>query len=143
VIAGGTAAVERAVELAKERGARRAMLLNVSAPFHCAMMVPAAEQLDVLLAEVDFQDPNVPVICNVDSVPLTRAADLRDALRRQVTAPVRWVANLAAMLDQGAERLVEVGPGKVLTGLAKRAAKGTPALAIQGPDDVTSYIAGD
>ncbi|NKB89840.1 MAG: ACP S-malonyltransferase [Acidobacteria bacterium] len=141
VIAGAVAAVERAVDLAKERGARRAMLLNVSAPFHCELMAPAAAELDARLAEVQFEDPAVPVMCNVDSVPLTRAADLQSALRRQVTAPVRWVANLAAMLGHGTEQLVEIGPGRVLTGLAKRAAKGTPALAVQGPDDVASYIA--
>ena len=143
VIAGATAAVERAVELAKERGARRAMLLNVSAPFHCALMEPAAARLEDALAGIEIAAPQVPVICNVDSSVLSDAAQIRSALRRQVTAPVRWVGNVAAMLDNGATRLVEVGPGKVLTGLAKRAARGTPATAIQGPTDIAEFTATD
>jgi [acyl-carrier-protein] S-malonyltransferase len=143
VIAGATAAVERAVALAKVQGARRAMLLNVSAPFHCALMAPAAEELDVVLAEVAFADPRVPVICNVDSIELTHADQLRSALRRQVTAPVRWVSNMAAVLEAGATEVVEIGPGKVLSGLAKRAARGTPATALQGSDDINAYLAAD
>lgn len=139
VIAGAVAAVERAVVLAKERGARRAMLLNVSAPFHCALMEPAAARLEVALAEVDITDPQVPVICNVDAVVLSDADQIRAALRRQVTAPVRWVDNVGAMLNVGATRLVEIGPGKVLAGLAKRAARGTPAVAIQGPADIVDF----
>jgi [acyl-carrier-protein] S-malonyltransferase len=143
VIAGAAAAVERAVEVAKARGARRAMLLNVSAPFHCELMAPAAIELDAALEEIEFADPRVPVICNVDSVPLTRGDEVRTALRRQVTAPVRWVSNLGAMLAAGAEELLEIGPGKVLTGLAKRGAPGTPAAALQGPDDISRYLAAD
>ncbi len=141
VIAGATAAVERAVVLAKERGARRAMMLNVSAPFHCALMEPAAVKLEEALAGVEIADPRVPVICNVDSVPLANADQVRSALRRQVTAPVRWVDNVAAMLGLGAARLVEIGPGKVLTGLAKRAARGTPAVSVQESADVAEFTA--
>lgn len=141
VIAGAATAVERAVALAKERGARRAMLLRVSAPFHCALMEPAAAKLEVALADVAIADPQVPVICNVDAVVLANADQVRSALFRQVTSPVRWVDNVSAMLGLGAERLVEIGPGKVLAGLAKRAARGTPAISVQGPEDVVGLIA--
>ncbi len=141
VIAGTAAAVERAVALAKERGARRAMLLNVSAPFHCALMEPAAVKLEAALADVAIAAPQVPVICNVDAVVLTNAEQVSSALRRQVTAPVRWVDNIAAMLELGAARLVEIGPGKVLAGLAKRAARGTPAISVQGPEDIAGFTA--
>lgn len=141
VIAGASAAVERAVALAKERGAWRAMLLRVSAPFHCALMEPAAAKLEVALADVAIADPQVPVICNVDAVVLANADQVRSALLRQVTAPVRWVDNVSAMLGLGAERLVEIGPGKVLAGLAKRAARGTPAISVQGPEDIVGLIA--
>jgi len=139
VIAGATAAVERAVALARERGSRRAMLLNVSAPFHCALMEPAAVKLEAALAEVEISDPQVPVICNVDAVVLADAARVRSALRRQVTAPVRWADNVVAMLGLGSKRLVEIGPGKVLAGLAKRAARGTPAISVQGSADIVGF----
>jgi len=139
VIAGAAVAVERAVALAKERGARRAMLLNVSAPFHCALMEPAAVKLEAALADVAIAKPQVPVICNVDAIVLADADQVRSALRRQVTAPVRWADNVAAMLGLGATRLVEIGPGKVLAGLAKRAAKGTPAISVQGPSDMVGF----
>jgi [acyl-carrier-protein] S-malonyltransferase len=142
VVAGATGAVEDAVAMAKERGARRAMLLNVSAPFHCALMQPAADRLAAALEGVDISAPRVPVICNVDSVPLREADEIRDALRRQVTAPVCWVGNLQAMLSSGARELVEIGPGKVLAGLAKRGAKGVPTTSLQTAEDIETFLAG-
>ncbi len=142
VVAGESGAVEDAVAVAKERGARRAMLLNVSAPFHCALMQPAADRLAEALEGIEISVPAVPVICNVDSVPLREPDEIRDALRRQVTAPVRWVDNLQAMLASGAEQLVEVGPGKVLVGLAKRGARGVPAASLQTAEDIETFLAG-
>lgn len=141
VIAGTPEAVSEAVALAKERGARRALLLNVSAPFHCAMMMPARERLRDRLAAIQFADPRVPVICNVDGAQLTRAAQIAPALERQVTSPVRWVDDLRAMRAAGADGFVEVGPGKVLAGLTKRTLKPVTVVSIQEPQDVDALAA--
>lgn len=136
VIAGTPEAVTEAVHIAKERGARRAMLLNVSAPFHCALMMPARERLSEDLAAVRFVDPRVPVLCNVDAAQLTRAEQIVSALERQVTSPVRWVDDLRAMQAAGADAFVEVGPGRVLAGLTKRTLKPVTVVSIQEPQDV-------
>ena len=141
VIAGARAAVERAVESAKSRGARRALLLNVSAPFHCSLMEPAGERLAAELASSHFADPAVPVICNVDAVPLADAEQVRTALRRQVTSPVRWVDNMRAMASRGATIFVEIGPGKVLSGLAKRCLDHSITRAVIEPVDVDAALA--
>lgn len=120
VIAGATAAVERAVELAGEQGAKRAVTLPVSVPSHCQLMVPAAERLRERLAEVPLAAPSIPVINNVD---VARASDpdaIRDALVRQVHNPVRWVETVGLLAEEGVTDLVEAGPGKVLAGLTKR-----------------------
>jgi [acyl-carrier-protein] S-malonyltransferase len=120
VISGSNAAVERAVELCKAAGAKKAVMLKVSAPFHCALMQPAQNQLANTLEGVSFEDPEFPVVCNVDARLVTRRSDARDCLIRQVTGPVRWVECLELILQQGATHLVEVGPGKVLTGLTRQ-----------------------
>lgn len=120
VIAGHAGAVERAMEAAKEAGARRAIVLNVSAPFHCSLMQPAADRLAPELVETVFADPIMPVVCNVDAAAITTGAAARDALRRQVTRPVRWSETLEFLAAQGVEVFVEVGPGRVLSGLVKR-----------------------
>jgi [acyl-carrier-protein] S-malonyltransferase len=120
VIAGDTAAVDRAIELLKERGAKRAMKLNVSAPFHCALMQPAQERLAVDLDGIPFRDVVTPVVTNVDARAINSGAEARDALVRQVSQPVRWLASVEFLISQGVQTLVEIGPGKVLSGLARQ-----------------------
>jgi [acyl-carrier-protein] S-malonyltransferase len=123
VIAGEIAAVERAIEECKARGARRAMLLKVSAPFHCALMRPAQEQMQPLLAASSFNNLNFPIINNVDAALTSDGAQAREALVRQISAAVRWTDSVNSLLEQGVTTFVEVGPGKVLTGLVKTIAK--------------------
>jgi [acyl-carrier-protein] S-malonyltransferase len=120
VIAGHAAAVERAMQAAREAGAQRAVPLPVSAPFHCALMQPAAARLRPLLDELPLQDPAFPVFSNVDAEPVTRAAAIRDALWRQTSSPVRWHELVSAMAAAGIEQFLELGPGKVLAGLLRR-----------------------
>ena len=119
VISGTKAAVERACALAKDAGARKTVPLPVSAPFHCALMQPAQDRLESDLAQLQFRDPEIPVICNVDARPVTKGDDARDALVRQVTGAVRWVECIQRLREAGATHFVEVGPGRVLTGLQK------------------------
>ncbi len=120
VIAGTAEAVSRAVEAAPGRGAKRAILLPVSAPFHCELMAPARERLSPDLEAVPFADLSCPLVSNVDARSLWRGADARDRLIRQVTAPVRWEASVREMARQGARVFIEIGPGRVLSGLVKR-----------------------
>jgi [acyl-carrier-protein] S-malonyltransferase len=120
VISGNIAAVERAAALCKEAGAKRTVMLPVSAPFHCALMQPAQRTLMVTLEGVAFHDPAIPVATNVDARLVTRDADARDCLVRQVTGAVRWVECMQLLLGQGATHFLEVGPGKVLTGLLRQ-----------------------
>jgi [acyl-carrier-protein] S-malonyltransferase len=120
VISGNTTAVERAAKLASERGAKRAVMLPVSAPFHCSLMRPAQERLAADLATLSFQNPAIPVACNVDAVLVKDAAASRDALVRQVTGSVKWEQSIHLLIAQGVERFVEVGPGKVLCGLMRQ-----------------------
>ena len=120
VISGSTAAVERAVELCKTAGAKKAIMLKVSAPFHCALMEPAQNLLASTLEGIAFNDPAFPVACNVDARLLTRRADVRDCLIRQVTGAVRWVECVELLVQQGVTHLVEIGPGKILTGLTRQ-----------------------
>ena len=131
VIAGHTAAVERAVELAKARGAKRSIILNVSAPFHCALMRPAAERLAADLDALDFSDLSVPLMNNVDARLVSTSAEARDGLKRQVTAPVRWEQSMGALRFHGADRFVEVGPGKVLTGLLRQIDREATCLRVE------------
>ena len=123
VIAGSAAAVGRAIEIAKGRGYRKAMPLPVSAPFHCALMQPAAERLDRVLAEVAVSAMAVPVISNVEALPNSDCSRVRELLVAQVCAPVRWEESVLKMTELGVTRFVEIGPGKVLSGLVKRIAK--------------------
>ncbi len=120
VIAGHKAAVERAAELVKARGAKRALMLPVSAPFHCALMQPAADALHVHLGSVAFAVPQIAVVNNVDVAQLADPAAIRDALVRQAASPVRWVETMQAMHAAGVTHVFECGPGKVLSGLVKR-----------------------
>jgi len=124
VIAGSSAAVERACELAKAAGAKRALPLPVSAPFHCALMQPAAERLQAVLAGVPVAELRVPVVTNVEAAANSDAGRVVELLVRQVCAPVRWTDSVEAMAAAGVERCIEIGPGKVLSGLIKRIVKG-------------------
>jgi len=130
VIAGNKAAVERAGVLCKEAGAKRALPLPVSVPSHCALMKPAAEKLAIALEDIEFNAPIVPVINNVDVEMETDPAKIKDALVRQLYCPVRWTSGVEKMSEQGVEKLFELGPGKVLTGLTKRIVKTLSAAAV-------------
>ncbi|ASU22675.1 [acyl-carrier-protein] S-malonyltransferase [Vibrio qinghaiensis] len=123
VIAGNKDAVERAGQLCKEAGAKRALPLPVSVPSHCALMKPAADKLAIALQSIEFNTPQIPVINNVDVIAETDPAKIKDALVRQLYSPVRWTEGVQLMSEQGIEKLLEVGPGKVLTGLTKRIIK--------------------
>lgn len=136
VVSGTLAAVERAVALATERGAKRAVMLPVSAPFHCALMAPAADAMRAALADATINAPVVPVIANVEAGPVSDPEAIRDALVRQVTGTVRWRESVAFMADQGVTQFFEIGAGKVLTGLAKRIAAGATGQAVGTPDDI-------
>jgi [acyl-carrier-protein] S-malonyltransferase len=141
VVSGDKAAVERAVEIAKIRGAKRAMLLPVSAPFHCALMAPAADVMADALSKVTVKKPVVPVVANVLAKPIDAPAEIVQALVKQVTATVRWRECVAAMAGAGVTKFYEVGAGKVLSGLIKRIADGATSTAIGTPEDVAAYKA--
>ncbi len=120
VIAGDSAAIDRAIVLLKERGAKRAVKLNVSAPFHCALMKPAQERLASDLQAISFADLKVPLVTNVDADVVKRGAEAREALTRQVTHPVRWLESVEFLTHHGVQSFVEIGPGKVLSGLVRQ-----------------------
>lgn len=130
VIAGSKDAVERAGVLCKEAGAKRALPLPVSVPSHCALMKPAADKLAIALESIEFNAPQLPVINNVDVVAETDPVKIKDALVRQLYSPVRWTESVELMSNQGVEKLLEMGPGKVLTGLTKRIVKSLEAAAV-------------
>lgn len=140
VIAGNKAAVERANALCKDAGAKRALPLPVSVPSHCALMKPAADELAAYIEGIEFQAPSLPVINNVDVTAAESGTDIKDALIRQLYSPVRWTETVEAMVEQGVETLVECGPGKVLTGLAKRIHKPLQAIAINDSASVKAAL---
>ncbi len=140
VVSGNRAAVERAVALGKARGARRAIMLDVSAPFHCSLLQPAAAAMAEALDGVAVEDPSVPLIANVTARPAERAADLPDLLVRQVTATVRWRESMIFMRDNDIDRVVELGAGKVLSGLVRRIDRGMSGVAAAGPEDVEALL---
>ncbi len=131
VIAGHKAAVERAAELAKQRGAKRAIMLNVSAPFHCALLKPAQDRLAVELDRVEIHDPQVPLVNNVDARVARTAADVLDGLKRQVTAPVRWEESVRLLRNEGVALFIELGPGKVLSGLVRQTDRQAECLHVE------------
>lgn len=133
VIAGSKAAVDKACEIVKANGAKRALLLPVSAPFHSSLMKPAAEALREKLASVTLAAPQIPVLNNIDVAVETDAERIRDALVRQAAGPVRWVESVQALRARGVEAIVECGPGKVLAGMAKRIAPELPAASVYDP----------
>jgi [acyl-carrier-protein] S-malonyltransferase len=131
VIAGSAAAVERALPLLKERGAKRAIPLKVSAPFHCALMLPARERLAADLEQIEFKDLSVPLVTNVDARVISTGAEARDSLVRQVSSPVRWRETVELLASEGVETFVEVGPGKILSGLVRQTAPRSRALNVE------------
>lgn len=141
VIAGHKAAVERAAEACKAGGAKRAVMLPVSAPFHSSLMQPAAERLQAALANLDFKAPQIPVVNNVDVATLSHPAEIKAALVRQAAAPVRWVETMRAMQTAGITHVFECGPGKVLAGLTKRCADGLAGGAMNDLAGVEATLA--
>jgi [acyl-carrier-protein] S-malonyltransferase len=140
VVSGHKAAVERASALAKERGAMRAMLLPVSAPFHCALMQPAADVMAEALGKVTIEAPAVPLIANVTASPVSDPLAIRNLLIAQVTGRVRWRECVLAMKEREVDQLVEIGSGKVLAGLAKRIAREVGAVSLQTPADIEAFL---
>ncbi|NBB82597.1 MAG: ACP S-malonyltransferase [Alphaproteobacteria bacterium] len=141
VVSGHREAVERAVSIAAAKGAKRSMLLPVSAPFHCPLMAPAAEEMAEALAAVDIRPPAVPLVANVTAAPATAPEDIRRLLVEQVTGRVRWRESVQTMAAAGVDQLVELGAGKVLSGLARRIDKSLAATALQTPDDIDAFVA--
>ena len=140
VISGAKAAVERAVEIAKTKGAKRAMLLPVSAPFHCDLMAPAADAMAAALAETDILPPSMALVANVTAQVVTDPAAIRTQLVEQVCGRVRWRECVLTMKGEGVETLVEVGAGKVLSGLARRIDRELTGVAVNGPGEVESFL---
>ena len=141
VVSGHTAAVERAIVLAKEHGAKRGVLLPVSAPFHCPLMAPAADEMAEALSLVTIAPPVVPLVANVTAIAESDPEVIRRQLVDQVTGRVRWRESVEYLRDQGVSQLVEVGAGKVLTGLVKRIDRELTGISIQGPDDIDAFVA--
>lgn len=140
VIAGTKSGIERAIDVAKKRGVRRALPLPVSAPFHCALMEPAAERLRPLLDDAPFKDLWVALVSNVDASPIGTATAVRNALLRQVASPVRWVESVQKMISMGVKRFVEVGPGNVLTGLIKRIDASVELVNVSDVASIEAYV---
>ncbi|WP_186393335.1 MULTISPECIES: ACP S-malonyltransferase [unclassified Pannonibacter] len=140
VVSGHKAAVERALEIAKTKGGRRAVLLPVSAPFHCSLMQPAADAMAEALAGVTIHAPKVPLVANVLARPVTDPAEIRSRLVEQVTGTVRWRESIEWLAGEGIDTFVEIGAGKVLTGMIKRIAKDAGGLAVNTPGDVDAVL---
>jgi [acyl-carrier-protein] S-malonyltransferase len=138
VVSGDKAAVERAVEIAKTKGAKRAMLLQVSAPFHCRLMQPAADAMAEALARVTINKPVTPLISNVLAAPIFEPDEIRKRLVEQVTGTVRWRESIAYMASHGVTHFLEIGSGKVLSGLVKRIADGAVGLSVGSPADIAA-----
>ena len=141
VIAGSAAAVARAVEMAKGRGAKRAIMLNVSAPFHCALMKPAQDRLSVDLNATHVEDPQVPLVNNVGAQVVIFARLIREGLKQQVTAPVRWEESIRRLRREGVELFVEVGPGKILSGLVRQIDRAAECLRVEDSATLSEVMA--
>ncbi len=140
VVSGHKAAVERAVEIAKEKGARRAVLLPVSAPFHCSLMAPAADVMSQALEDVQIVAPQVPLVANVSAEAVTDPAEIRTLLIKQVTGSVRWRESVAYMAAKGVTEIYEIGAGKALSGMVKRIDRAVTASAVGTPEDVVAAV---
>jgi [acyl-carrier-protein] S-malonyltransferase len=143
VIAGNKEAVERAGVLCKEAGAKRALPLAVSVPSHCALMKPAADKLAIALQEIEFKQPEIQVVNNVDVKAQTDVNAIRDALVRQLYNPVRWTETVELIAEKGITQLLEIGPGKVLTGLTKRISKEMNAAAVNDIASLNAALGND
>jgi [acyl-carrier-protein] S-malonyltransferase len=141
VISGSRAAVKRATEIAALRGAKRSIMLPVSGPFHCPLMAPVADVMAEALAAVDIHPPAVPLISNVTAKEVTSPAEIRSLLVSQVTGMVRWRESVLYMRGHGVEELVEIGAGKVLSGLARRIDRGLSGRSVGTPAEIASFIA--
>ena len=142
VLSGSSGAINRAVEIAKEKGAKRSIVLPVSAPFHCAMMAPAADVISEVLAEITLQPPIVPVVSNVTAAPEEDPGEVRRLLVEQVTSRVRWRECINKMKELGVDTFVEVGAGKVLTGMIRRIDKELTGVYIQSAEDLDGFVSG-
>jgi [acyl-carrier-protein] S-malonyltransferase len=140
VISGHAGAVKRAVEIASQQGAKRAVVLAVSAPFHCALMMPAQERLEKDLRKTDFSNLQVPLVTNVDADTITKGEEAREALIRQVTMPVRWQDSMRLLIDEGVNTCVEVGPGRVLVGLLRQIERSVSALNVEDEKSLSSTM---
>ena len=140
MIAGNREAVERAVPLAREAGAKRAILLQVSAPFHCALLKPAEDRLAADLANISFSDLRCSLVTNVDAEPIRSAEEARSSLKRQVSLPVRWEESVRRLLDEGVRTFVEAGPGKVLLGLIRSIDKSVTMLNVEDEKSVENTL---
>jgi [acyl-carrier-protein] S-malonyltransferase len=143
VISGNTGAVERAAKLATGRGAKRAIMLQVSAPFHCSLMKPAQDRLAADLRELKFKNPSVPVVCNVDAAAIQESEPARDALIRQVTGSVKWSQSMKVLIEKGVQRFVEVGPGKVLSGLMRQIERSTRCVNVSDEASLLKAISAE
>jgi [acyl-carrier-protein] S-malonyltransferase len=138
VIAGNAEAIDRAIELLKERGAKKVVKLNVSAPFHCALMMPAQERLAADLETLSLDDLRIPLVSNVDAAEVIKARDARDSLVRQVSSPVRWLESVELLIREGIDTFVEVGPGKVLSGLMRQISREVKSLNVENTASLKS-----
>lgn len=144
VVSGEISAVERAIEFAKSKGAKRALMLPVSAPFHCQLMAPAAEEMEEALTSTKISEPSVPVVSNITASPISDPAEIRQRLVQQVTGRVRWTESVQWLASEGGvDTFVELGAGKVLSGLIRRIDRGLGATSIGNPDDARSFAAKD
>lgn len=141
VVSGAKAAVERVIAIAAHKGAKRALLLPVSAPFHCALMAPAAEAMAEALARTEIRPAAVPVVCNVTAAPMTEPEEIRRRLVEQVTRTVRWRESVAFMAANGVDRLYELGAGRVLTGLVKRIDRALSTEPVGTPEEIEAHVA--
>jgi [acyl-carrier-protein] S-malonyltransferase len=140
VVSGDKAAVERAVAIASAKGAKRAIMLPVSAPFHCSLMAPAAREMEEALAEVTLREPHVPLVANITAAPVSEPDDIRRLLVEQVTGMVRWRESVLAMKQAGVGELVELGAGRVLSGLTKRIDRELSAASVGAPAEIEAFV---
>lgn len=140
VIAGNSEAVDRACEILKEKGAKRAIKLNVSAPFHCALMMPAQERLARVLEKLEFKDPNFPIVENVTAALNISAPGIRQALTEQVSSPVKWLQSVETMIGEGVDTFVEVGPGKVLSGLVRQIDRSVTCYNVEDSEGLSNTL---
>ena len=140
VVSGHREAIERAIEISKSYGAKRSILLNVSAPFHCSLMQPAQDQMEIAFQAIDVKNPSIPILDNVSTQVIRKGEDLKSLLIQQVTGQVRWRESIENLAELGVMTAIEVGAGKILTGLSKRIAPALEAFALNTPYDIESFL---